>query len=57
MIDAAITRVEANLSVMRFCSHIALARSCSSRAIARFIMPNVHGDIYCLRPFLSGAGS
>jgi hypothetical protein len=39
MIDAAITRVEANLSVMRFCSSIDFARSCSSRAMARLIMP------------------
>jgi hypothetical protein len=39
MIDAAITKVEANLSVMRFCSSIDFARSCSSRAMARFITP------------------
>ena len=39
MIDAAITSVEANRSVMRFCSSIAFARSCSSRAIARLIWP------------------
>jgi hypothetical protein len=39
MIDAAITSVQANRSVMRFCASIALARSCSSRAIARFIAP------------------
>jgi hypothetical protein len=37
MIDAAITSVEANRSVIRFCSSIAFALSCSSRAIARFI--------------------
>jgi hypothetical protein len=39
MIDAAITKVEANLSVMLFCSSIDFARSCSSRAMARFITP------------------
>lgn len=39
MIDAAITSVEANRSVIRFCSSIAFALSCSSRAIARFISP------------------
>lgn len=39
MIDAAITSVEANLSVIRFCSAIALVRSSSSRAMARLISP------------------
>ena len=39
MIDAAITSVEANRSVMRLCSSIVLARSRSSRAMARFISP------------------
>ena len=40
MIDAAITRVEVNRSVViRFCSSIAFARSRSSRAIARFMKP------------------
>jgi hypothetical protein len=42
MIDAAITSVEANRSVMRFCSIIALVRSCSPRAMARFISPIYH---------------
>ena len=42
MIDAAITSVEANLSVMRFCSAIALVRSCSSRAMARLISTMHH---------------
>jgi ParB family chromosome partitioning protein len=42
MIDAAITRVEANRSVMRFCSAIALVRPCSSRAVARLISPIHH---------------
>ena len=42
MIEAAITSVEANRSVIRFCSAIALARSCSSRAIARLISPTHH---------------
>lgn len=42
MIDAAITSVEANRSVMRFCSAIALFRSCSSRAMARLISPIRH---------------
>jgi hypothetical protein len=32
-------RVEAYRSVMRFCSSIDLDRSCSSRAMARLIMP------------------
>ena len=39
MIEAAITSVEANRSVMRLCSSIVLARSRSSRAMARFISP------------------
>ena len=56
MMDAAITEVEANLSVMRFCSSIAFVRSRSSRAIARLIMPNPRRDIFCLRPFLSSGG-
>jgi hypothetical protein len=38
-IDAAMTRVDANLSVMRFCSSTAFARSRSSRAMARLMMP------------------
>ena len=42
MIDAAITSVEANRSLMRFCSVIALVRSCSSRAMARLISPMFH---------------
>jgi hypothetical protein len=42
MIDAAITSVEANLSVIRFCSANALVRSCSSRAMARLISPIYH---------------
>jgi hypothetical protein len=42
MIDAAITSVEANRSVIRFCSAIALVRSCSSRAMARLISPMYH---------------
>jgi hypothetical protein len=42
IIDAAITSVEANRSVMRFCSSIVLARSRSSRAMARFISPICH---------------
>ena len=42
MIDAAITSVEANRSVMRFCSAIALVRSCCSRAMARLISPMYH---------------
>lgn len=42
MIDAAITSVEANRSVMRFCSSITFARSCSSRAMARLISPIFH---------------
>ena len=42
MIDAAITSVEANLSVIRFCSSTTLARSYSSRAIARLISPIFH---------------
>src|ERR1019366_4446465 len=42
MIDAAITSVEANRSVMRLCSSIVLARSRSSRAMARFISPITH---------------
>jgi hypothetical protein len=39
MIEAAITNVDANLSVIRFLSSIVLARSFSSRAIARRINP------------------
>ena len=42
MIDAAITSVDANRSVIRFCSSIAFLRSCSSRAIARLIRPTDH---------------
>jgi hypothetical protein len=42
MIDAAMTSVEANRSVMLFCSSNALSRSCSSRAIARLISPIIH---------------
>jgi hypothetical protein len=41
---------------MCFCSSIAFSRSRSSWAMARFVMPNPHGDILCLRPFLSGGG-
>lgn len=50
MIDAAITSVEANRSVMRFCSVIALVRSYSSRAMARLISPIHH------RRFATGEG-
>jgi hypothetical protein len=39
MMDAAITRVEANLSVKRCCSSIDLDRSRSSQTMARFIKP------------------
>jgi hypothetical protein len=42
MIDAAITSVEANRSVIRLCSAIALVRSCSSLAMARLISPTYH---------------
>jgi hypothetical protein len=42
IIDAAITSVEANRSVIHFCSAIALVRSCSSRATARRISPMHH---------------
>ena len=42
MIDAAITSVEAKRSVIRFCSAIALFRSCSSLAMARLISPMYH---------------
>ena len=42
MIDAAITSVEANRSVILFCSAITLVRSCSSLAMARLISPTYH---------------
>lgn len=51
MIDAAITSVEANRSVMRFCSAIAFVRSCSSRAIARLISPIASPPMCDLRWF------
>lgn len=51
MIDAAITSVEANRSVIRFCSAIALVRSCSSRAMARLISPMDHRRVATLEGF------
>jgi hypothetical protein len=56
MIDAAITRVEANLSVIRrFSSSIALAHFFSSRASARFMMPiSAARSVWACR---SGAGT
>lgn len=53
MIDAAITSVEANRSVMRFSSAIALVRSCSSLAMARLISPTYHRRSVTLEGFAS----